>query len=258
VSCGILYGIGLGPGDPELLTRKAYRLLTEVPVIFYPSCGGKPQGFALQILQQVFGADAESCASGGMEPSPRPTVLDRCQPLPITMVRGLETARPHWAQAAEAVAAVLRSGRDAAFVAEGDPLVYSTFVYLRDALTECCPEATVEVVPGISSITAAAARALFPLGMADERVAVLPATFDPQFLDQALDGFDTVVLLKVSRVLDQVIALLEQRGLLEDAVFVERCGTPRERIVHDLASLRGRRADYFSLLLVRNRHRRAG
>lgn len=253
MSWGTLYGVGLGPGDPEWLTRKAYQVLTTVPVIFYPASEGKAQGFALDILQRAFGQDDESQLSGGPPLRPPHTVLERCRPLPITLVRGPEAARPHWTQAAEVVGAVLQHGQDAAFVTEGDPLVYSTFVYLRDALVERFPHARIEAVPGVSSITAAAARAMFPLAMADERIAVLPATFDPQFLEHALGAFDTVVLLKVSRVLDQVITLLEQRGLLESAVLVERCGTPQERIIRDLSCLRGQRVDYFSLLLIRNR-----
>lgn len=249
---GTLYGVGLGPGDPEWLTRKAYQVLTTVPVIFYPASGGKGEGFALDILRRAFGQDDGSQLAGGPALTLPQTVLERCRPLPITLVRGPEAARPHWTRAAEVVGAVLQGGQDAAFVTEGDPLVYSTFVYLRDALAERFPYARIEVIPGISSITAAAARAMFPLAMADERIAVLPATFDPQFLEHALVEFDTVVLLKVSRVLDQVITLLEQHGLLESAVLVERCGTPQERIVRDLSCLRGQRVDYFSLLLIRN------
>jgi len=253
VSWGTLYGVGLGPGDPEWLTRKAYQVLTTVPVIFYPASGGTAEGFALDILRRAFGQDAGSQLAEAPAHTPPAAVLERCRPLPITLMRGPDVARPHWTQAAEVVGAVLQRGQDVAFITEGDPLVYSTFVYLRDALVERFPCARVEVIPGISSMTAAAARAMFPLAIADERIAVLPATFDPQFLEQALAAFDTVVLLKVSRVLDQVITLLEQRGLLGSAVLVERCGTPQERIVRDLSRLRGQRVDYFSLLLVRNR-----
>ncbi|MBI3326911.1 MAG: precorrin-2 C(20)-methyltransferase [Nitrospinae bacterium] len=240
MSWGTLYGIGVGPGDPELLTRKAFRLLASVPVIFYPACGEKAQGFALNILQKAFEGEDGNGA------------LARCRPLPITMVRGPGSERPHWSSAAEIVGEVLQRGKDAAFITEGDPLLYSTFVYLQAALAERFPEARVEVVPGISSVSAAAARTSFPLAVADERIAVLPATFDPQFVDQALETFDTVVLMKVNQVLDQVITTLERRHLLKSAVLVERCGTPHERIVSDVASLRGQRVDYFSLLLVRN------
>jgi len=255
VSWGTLYGIGLGPGDPELLTRKAVRILSTVSVIFYPSCGGKAEGFALDILQRAFADEdkAPEVARAGFRPTPTDSrsVLERCRPLSTTMTRGGGSVRPHWEQAAETVAEVLQSGQDAAFITEGDPSLYSTFVYLQTALTARLPGVTVEIVPGVSSVTAAAARALFPLALADERLAILPATYDPQFLEQALDSFDTVVLLKVNRVMDQLIPILEKRGLLERAVLVERCGTPRERVVRDVKSLRGQRLDYFSLLLVR-------
>ncbi|HEX9869304.1 MAG TPA: precorrin-2 C(20)-methyltransferase [Candidatus Tectomicrobia bacterium] len=254
MSWGTFYGIGMGPGDPELLTRKAFRLLAEVPVIFYPSCGGKADGFALDILQGVFAEDYGGRANGGMglpSMSQGSSVLARCRPLSTTMVRGADTARPHWADAAEHVAAVLQNGQDAAFITEGDPALYSTFVYLQVALAERFPEARIEIVPGVSSMSAAAARTLFPLALGEERIAILPATYDPPFLERALEAFDTIVLLKVNRVLDQLITILERHGLLDGAVFVERCGTSRERIIRDVSSLRGQRMNYFSLLLVR-------
>ena len=254
MSWGTFYGVGMGPGDPELLTRKAYRLLATVPVIFYPSCGGKADGFALDILRRVFAQADEGALEGGtgFEPAtPGSSVIERCRPLSTTMVRGADTIRPHWADAAEAVAAVLRNGQDAAFITEGDPSLYSTFVYLQMALAERFPQARVEVVAGISSVSAAAARTVFPLALGEERIAVLPATYDPAFLEHAVELFDTVVLLKVNRVLDRLIAILERRGWLEGAVFIERCGTPHERIVRDVSRLRGRHVHYFSLLLVR-------
>ena len=254
MSWGTLYGIGMGPGDPEMLTRKAFRLLATVPVIFYPSCDGKAEGFAFDILHRVFADEDPGPSSAGgafKAASMLSSVLARCRPLATTMVRGAESARPHWADAAQIVAEVLQKGQDAAFITEGDPSLYSTFVYLQAALVERFPQARVEVVPGVSSISAAAARTAFPLALGEERIAVLPATYEPAFLERALETFDTVVLLKVNRVLDQLIAILEQRGLLDGAVFVERCGTSRERIVKDVAGLRGQRVSYFSVLLVR-------
>jgi precorrin-2/cobalt-factor-2 C20-methyltransferase len=251
VSCGTLYGIGMGPGDPELLTRKALRLLATVPVIFYPSCGGKAEGFALEILHRAFTEEFGGAGTLAANSQPASVVLERCRPLATTMVRGADTGRPHWAEAADVVARVLEVGQDAAFITEGDPSLYSTFVYLQMALAERCPQARVEVISGISSLSAAAARTAFPLVLGEERMAVLPATYDPDFLERALDSFDTVVLLKVSRVLDRLIAILERHGLLDHTVFVERCGTPGERIVRDVRGLRGQRVNYFSLLLVR-------
>jgi len=221
-------------------------VLARVPVIFYPASADRSDGFALDILRQVFEVEPDQSRL-----AKRP-VLKRVRPLVTTMPRGPDADRPHWDEAAATVGEVLQSGQDAAFITEGDPLLYSTFMHLREALAERFPEAPVEVIPGVSSVTAAAARSLFPLAGMDERVGVIPATYDPDVLIRMLDTCDTVVLLKVSRVLDRVLDILEARGLLPHAVFVERCGTPDERIVRDLASLRGQRVSYFSLLLVRN------
>jgi precorrin-2/cobalt-factor-2 C20-methyltransferase len=249
VKWGVLYGIGVGPGDPELLTLKGLRVLAQVPVIFYPTSTERADGFALEILRQVF--EVEPGRSALAE---RP-LAERLRPLVTTMPRGAEVDRPHWDEAAVSVGQVLQRGQDAAFITEGDPLLYSTFMHLRMALAERFPQAPVEVIPGISSVTAAAARALFPLAGMDERVGVIPATYDPDALARMLDTCDTVVLLKVSRVLDRVLDILEARGLLPQTVFVERCGTVDERVVSDVKSLRGQRVSYFSLLLVRNHQR---
>lgn len=256
---GVLYGIGLGPGDPELLTLKALRVLTRVPVIFYPAYGESPHGFALNILRQAFaqqeidGASQWPSQGGQATAVDDPSLMARCRPLSTPMARGAEVERPHWAAAAQIIGHVLQRGQDAAFITEGDPLLYSTFIHLREALAAECPEAAVQVIPGVSSVMAAAARAEFPLARADERVAVLPATYDPDQLARVLATFDTVVLLKVSRVLDRLIDILAAQGLVQNAVLVERCGTPEERIIRELASLRGQRVHYFSLILVRNR-----
>jgi precorrin-2/cobalt-factor-2 C20-methyltransferase len=249
VTWGVLYGIGVGPGDPELLTLKGFRVLARVPVIFYPISGDRADGFALDILRRVFETEP---GRGAMAERP---LSERIRPLVTTMARGADVERPHWDEAAASVGQVLQAGQDAAFVTEGDPLLYSTFMHLRVALAERFPEAPVEVIPGVSSVTAAAARALFPLAGMDERIGVIPATYDLDVLGRMLDACDTVVLLKVSRVLDRVLDILEARGLLPHAVFVERCGTPGERVVRDLRSLRGQRVSYFSLLLVRNHQR---
>jgi precorrin-2/cobalt-factor-2 C20-methyltransferase len=246
---GVLYGIGMGPGDPELLTLKGLRILARVPVIFYPASDERADGFALDILRRAF-----ETPLGTGEVAEQP-LAERIRPLVTPMARGADVDRPHWDEAAVIVGQVLQTGQDAAFITEGDPLLYSTFMHLRVALAERVPEAPVEVIPGISSVTAAAARALFPLAGTDERLGVVPATYDPDVLGRMLDTCDTVVLLKVSRVLDRVLDTLEARGLLPHAIFVERCGTPSERVVRDLRSLRGQRVSYFSLLLVRNHQR---
>ncbi|MBI2322635.1 MAG: precorrin-2 C(20)-methyltransferase, partial [Chloroflexi bacterium] len=112
-------------------------------------------------------------------------------------------------------------------------------------------EVEVEIVPGVSSVTAAAAVAQWPLADRDDRVAILPATYERALLRQTLCDFDAVVLLKVNSVMNDVLDLLEQLDLLDRAVYVRRCGRPEQEIVRDVRRLRGQPLDYFSVLLVR-------
>jgi precorrin-2/cobalt-factor-2 C20-methyltransferase len=120
---------------------------------------------------------------------------------------------------------------------------------LLDRLRQQYPNLPVEVVPGVSSVNAAAAAAQVPLARGDERVAILPATSEN--VEDALRAFDTIVLLKVNRSFDALLPILERLGLAGRAVLVQRVTTDRQAVVHDLPSLRGQRLDYFSLLIVR-------
>lgn len=234
---GTLYGVGLGPGDPELMTLKAARVVERVKVLAVPVKAKGAESFARGIV------------AGHLRPDH--TVLE----LTFPMRSDPDFLRPYWERAAEELAGHLRAGRDAAFLCEGDPFTYGTFVHVFMHLTRAHPDLPVEVVPGVSAYHAAAAAVLTPLAAGDDRVAVLPATYGVDVVAQVLERFDTVVLLKVKPVLDALIELLEKEGLLPHAVFVHRVGTADERIARDLAALRGRKVDYLSLVLVRNPHR---
>ena len=142
--------------------------------------------------------------------------------------------------------AQIDAGLDVAFITIGDPLLYSTFLYLYRIFRERHPDIPIEIVPGISSINAAAAAAGIPLGMAGERIAILPATYDDEELRRTLQDFDTVVLMKVSRVFDRVYALLSELGLEKSGAFIRRVGSSEEEVVFDLASLVGQKLDYLS------------
>lgn len=229
-----LYAVGVGPGDPELLTLKAVRVLRAADVIVAPTGQAEAASYALGIVAAHLDRT-------------RQLVLERVFP----MSRDEEELRPHWEATAAEVAGHVRAGRTVAFVTIGDPLLYSTFLYLLRILRERYPEIAVEIVPGITSIGAAAAAAGMPLALATERVALLPANCAEEQLRQTLLDFDSVVLLKVSRVFDRVHALLVELGLERQAVFVRRVGSSDEEIITDLASLVGLKLDYLSLLIVR-------
>lgn len=229
-----IYAVGVGPGDPELLTLKAVRILREVPVICAPTATPADSSYALSIVEQF---------------------LDRGRQEVIVQVfpmrRDQEGLSQYWEEAAAEVAEKVRQGKDVAFITIGDPFLYSTFLYIYRIFRERHPDIPVEVVPGISSINAAAVAAGLPLGQSSERIAVIPAAFEEKDLARTLQEFDTVVLMKVSRVFDGVYALLQELGLERKAVFVSRVGSAEEEVVFDLGRLLGRKLDYLSLLIVK-------
>jgi len=155
-----------------------------------------------------------------------------------------------WAEAVFAVGEKLARGLDTAFITLGDPTLYSTFFYLYERLLEAMPGLKIEIVPGVSSINASAARAGMSLGLGDNRIAILPAPAEAD-LRAVLDAFDTVVLMKVHKVLAMVKTVLAEYGLLGSAVYVSRLGMADETICRDLASLDATDPDYFSLVIVK-------
>ncbi len=229
-----IYAVGVGPGDPELLTRKAERILRDVPVICAPSANPADSSYALSIVESF---------------------LDRSRQEVIVQVfpmrKNQEGLEPFWENAAREAAERVRNGKDVAFITIGDPFLYSTFLYMYRILREKYPDVPVEVVPGITSVNAAAIAAGVPLAAASERLAVIPAAFEEEELRHVLLDFETIVLMKVNRVFDRVYALLKELGLEKKAVYVRRVGSHEEEVIFDLGSLVGKKLDYLSLLIVK-------
>ena len=231
---GKVFAVGVGPGDPELLTRKAERVIREAAVIVAPSAGGDDASYALSIVEQFIHRD-------------RQEILTRVFP----MTRDETVLNPLRAATARELAGHAQAGREVAFITIGDPLLYSTFQPIFRILSQEYPLIPVEFVPGITSMNAAAAAAGVPLALADETVAILPATADEEKILATLIAFDTVVLLKISRAFDRVYGMLRQLKLEKKGVFVRRVGSPEEEVIFDLASLLGKKLDYLSLLIVK-------
>lgn len=232
-----VYAVGVGPGDPELLTRKAERILRQVDVICAPSAGPDDSSYALSIVEEFIDRS-------------RQEVIVRQFP----MRKNQEGLEPFWESTARETAEAVRSGKDVAFITIGDPFLYSTFLYIYRILTEKYPEVSVEAVPGITSINAAATYAGIPLAAAAERLAVIPAAFEEKELRRVLREFDTVVLMKVNRVFDRVYDLLREMGLEKNAVFIRRVGSSGQEVVFDLETLVGKQLDYLSLLIVKKQN----
>ncbi|MFP4146993.1 MAG: precorrin-2 C(20)-methyltransferase [Halorhodospira sp.] len=237
---GQLIGVSLGPGDPGWITRRAWAVLQGEARWAYPVRAVGEQSYALEIA-----------ARGGLTP-PADAL-----PLVFPMTRDAASLAHHWAQAAAAVAATLRTGRDVAFLVEGDASTYATFGHLARTVGAEIPAVAVETIPGVASFLAAPARIGWPLASQEQALAVLPGGYQLDAVERLLPQVDTLVLLKVKPLLEPLIDLLERHGLLTSSAFVERVGTPQERVVTDLPRLRGTSVHYLSLLLVRNALRRS-
>ena len=238
---GKLIGASLGPGDPELITRRSWAVLQSNARWIYPVKKAAEVSYALSIVER----------------SGLPIPADAVE-LVFPMTRDPELLTKAWVRAAEQTVALLAEGRDLVFLVEGDASTFATFGHLARVARELAPEIEVETIPGVSSFAAAAATTGMPLAEEDETLAIIPAAYGTGVIDHMLDEFDTLILLKVKPLLDEVLELLERRDLLATSCFIEKVGSPDERIVRDLASLKGEKVNYLSLLLVQNPKRQRG
>lgn len=235
---GTLYGISVGPGDPELITLKGWRSLQQVPVVAFPAGIQGKLGIAQQIISQWL--------------SPAQVQLA----LTFPYVQDMAVLKAAWQLAATQVWEHLQQGQDVAFACEGDVSFYSTFSYLAQTLQQLHPEAVVKIVPGVCSPMAAAAALGLPLTIRQERLAILPALYTVEELASVLDWADVVVLMKVSSVYDQVWKVLQQRDLLNSSWVVERATLPETIIYSDLGDRPNLKLSYFSLLIVQVKKRK--
>ena len=223
---GTLYGIGLGPGDPELMTLKAARLLGACSVIAYPALPGTA-------------SIARSIGAAHIPGGRREIVLE------IPMKTDRTPAQSAYDRGASDIAAALENGDDVALLCEGDPLFYGSFMYLHARLSD---RFRTVVVPGVSSIMAGAALLQMPLAARNETLAVLPAPLPDETLRPRMEQADSFAILKLGRHLPRVRALLDDLGLTGMASYVERATTTGEKAC-PLAKAPPN-APYFSMILV--------
>lgn len=229
---GRLHGVGVGPGDPELMTLRAVDILGRADMLFAAASRDSDQSTALNIAR----------------PYLKPGAKVRRLHFPITADRTVIDRA--WDRHARRLAVFLRAGRDCAFLTLGDPLLYSTFGYLLRAVRAVLPEAEVEVTPGVTSFQAAAAKTQTILAEGDQTLAVAPCFAGPEPYRRVADAADSAVILKAYRSFPAIREELRARGLLEKAVLVSRLGQEGEKVERDVAAA-GDRPPYFSLLLVK-------
>ncbi len=229
---GRFYGVGVGPGDPELLTVRAQRLLQQVGVICYTELDNGAPSFALGVVGSLVGDDTGR--------------------LPITIPSDdSPVSHETWHVAAERIGAKLREGLDVAFITEGDPMLYSEYPHLIEHLQGEIAGLQAEIVPGVSSVMAAAASSGIPLVSQGQRLAILPAVYGIDDLREASRSYDTIVLMDINPNLMSELAHLEGLGLAGHAIYVRQASTASERVIHDISKLTAEDYDYFSLLIIK-------
>ncbi|MEL6677798.1 MAG: precorrin-2 C(20)-methyltransferase [Pseudomonadota bacterium] len=223
---GTLYGVGVGPGDPELITLKAARLIGAAEVVAYPA-PDSGESFARSIAADLIPETAVEV------------------PIVIPMRVARFPAQEVYARAAEEIGAHLAAGRDVVVLCEGDPFFYGSFMYLFDRLAGAH---AVEVVPGVTSLAACAAVARRPLVARAEMLSVLPATMEDAALRARLGQGQAAAIMKVGRHLGRVRAAVEAAGALDRAVYVRHATLPQQEVMP--LSDAPDAAPYFSMVLV--------
>ncbi len=241
VAAGTLYGVGMGPGDPELLTLKALRVLERAPVLVH-FCKQGRRGNSRTIADAV--------------------VQDAAREFPLVYPYTTEIAPDHvdyvaalaafYDDAAARLADHLGAGRDVAILSEGDPFFYGSFMHLWRRLKGRFP---IEVIPGVTGMSGCWTRAGTPITWGDDVLTVLPATLPEDKLLARLAEADAAVIMKLGRHLPKVRAVLSETGLLARAVYVER-GTMAGESIQPLAEKSDDKAPYFSMVLIPGEGRR--
>lgn len=232
---GCLYGLGLGPGDPELLTLKAARLLDSVPVVAYFAKRGSPSNARAIIADRLQRPVMEL-----------PLLYPVTTEIPYMDSAYRAALDAFHDEAAADIATHLNAGRDVAVASEGDALFYGSYMHLHIRLAHRFPT---KVVPGITAMSGAWALAGLPIAQGDDVLTVLQGTLDEDTLAARLADTDAAVIMKLGRNLPRIRTALTRAGRLDQALYAERVGTPAERVLR-LAERDASPVPYFALVLV--------
>jgi len=224
---GRLIGVGVGPGDPDLLTIKAVKAIKAAPVIAYVSANGGASMARQIVAEHMTGKAKEIKFTLPMHPMP-------------------ELAQSAYDEGASRIGAELEQGQNVVALCEGDPMFYGSFGHIFQRLAHQYPT---EIIPGISSVMAAAAAAGQPLAFGQDCFAVIPATMPEELLKVRLQAANSAVILKLGRHVEKVRSVLNQLDLVQHATYVERASSAEEKIV-SLTDLDQSDVPYFSLIIV--------
>ena len=232
---GTLYGIGVGPGDPDLITLKSVKILNRVQVVFAASSTKNSHSLAVNIAK------------------PHIPKTSSIRMLSFPMTKDKKETREAWAENAGIIINELIQGKDAAFLTVGDSMTYSTFGYILNHIKASAPYITIESIPGITSYQAAAARLNTPLVEGEESLLVTSGVKGGDRLRQYSVKPENVVLMKAYRNVKDIICAVDETGLFQDCVGISKCGLPGEEIVTDLKEFAIRPPNYWTLIIAKQK-----
>ena len=230
-SSGKLYGVGVGPGDPELITVKAVRAIKEADIIFTAASSKNPYSLAVEIASPYIGQSATITKLG------------------FPMTKDEDTVEAAWVANATRIADVLKSGKTAVFLTLGDPTTYSTFGYILKQMKQIMPEADIETIPGITSFHAASARLNRILVEGEESLLITSGAFGGAQVRKACD-IENIAIVKAYKHIGDINRNLKETGHFHKGVAVSKCGRAHETIYEDLGELETKDPDYWTLILA--------
>ena len=220
---GTFYGIGVGPGDPELLTVKAINAIKNVDVIIAPKTEKKEGSVALSIARSHIKPDTQ--------------IIYQVFPMVKDFSTSLDVFDDNKAEIMSF------------FLTIGDPMFYSTYIYIFRLLK--AEGINVVTIPGVPAFLAIASQLGRPLAFGNEIISVIPATAEPESIEKALDTCDAAVLMKVYKNFDEIIDVLERHNKIDNAILASRCGLDDEKIIEDIAAHKGEKLNYLSTVITK-------
>ncbi len=236
---GTLYGVGVGPGDPELITLKAIKALRESTKIFAASSSRNEYSIALNIVKKHID-------------------IEKVERLGFPMTRDRKELKSAWEDNAKRVLEVLAKGENASFITLGDPLTYSTFGYLLKTVKKLEPGTKIRTIPGITSYNAAAAKANTIIVEGEESCYIVSGAKGGNKLKQVIEQTDNVVILKTYRYFNDIYRTIKELDLSDKTILVSRCGLEGERVVKNLSDLNGEEEMPYLSLVIINKNKNGG
>lgn len=232
-SKGTLYGIGVGPGDPELIPLKAVRILEKVDMVFAASSSKNPYSLAVGIARHHI-------------PENTPVIK-----LPFPMTKDSDETRRAWDENARTIIEAVESGKKAAFITLGDPSTYSTFGYVLQSIRRLAPDLPVETIPGITSYQACAARLNLPLVEGEQSLWITSGVNGGDRLRSISPKPENIVFMKAYRNAGDISEALAESGMIQNSVGISCCGLPEEEIISDVREFKTRKPGYWTVIIAK-------